>query len=337
MTENVPASATWNPAVAFLIGESFRDLAVIDDEEDPTGPMYDRAAYRLNGILKTLAATGIHVWSEDEGMLFFQQRVPEYVFSGTSPAVAGTNSMVAMASLYGQWEQYQLAQSYPIGTTVVHITPLIFATAPQMAAIGDNFCVILDSGFAFWTTVAAASLGVITLAAPLPGTASTGNYCMDYPPSAQITRPLNIPRARQARYTPYGPQLTPMTRLSRQEYMDLPQPLTPGTPIQHFYSPQRGVGRLYAWSNPQDANWGARFTFYRPLSDFLVPNNTLDFPQEWIMPLRWLLSYDMGIGYSVPPEKWQIIKDERDSTMAIVAGWDREMEDVQFGLDWQLR
>ena len=114
MAENVPTTSVWNPAINFLIGEAYRDINVVDDEEDPTGAQYDRAAYRLNAIIKTMAASGIHVWAEAEGMIFLQQYIPEYLFNGTGTATPGNNSMLAMACDAESWTQYQLQQSYPV-------------------------------------------------------------------------------------------------------------------------------------------------------------------------------------------------------------------------------
>jgi hypothetical protein len=329
MAENPSLTAQFNPTLLQLITQVFKDLVVIDEDESPTAGQYSDAVFALNAITKTLQATGIHVWTEEEAMLFMQTGVARYIFAGTDP------SNTAMACYADDWVQDELPTTYLTGATVLDLP-----TAPLLG-IGDNIGIVLDDPeVLFWTTIEGISGFNVTLAAGLPSSANGGNYVFSYPVASQVMRPLKVPQARLYTYAPgiagQG-TITPMTILSRQEYMDLPNQLQPGTPSQWFYDPRRSQGWLYFWLPPQQQNWGSRFTYYRPIQDWLVPGNTADFPQEWIQPLRWILAKDLGPGFSVPPQKWQIIKDNYAEAMDTVIAWDRESEPVQFGIDWQNR
>lgn len=353
MAENPSNTAQFNPAVTFIITQIFKDLGVIDEEETPSNAQVQTALFSMNSIVKTLEATGIHVWTEEEAMLFLQTDQARYIFSGT---LADGNAMCSQAD---SWFQDELQTSYPGGTYVLEL--------PGFAAyaVGDNIGIVLDAEVIFWTTIGgsdpledmdgnpllddqgnilyAAQVNFangVGLSRPLPSSASVDNFVFVYPPSAQVMRPLQVPRARLYTYASglAGQGIvTPMTILSRQEYFDLPNQLQPGTPSQWFYNPRRSDGWLYFWLPPQQPAWGSRFTYYRSIQDFLNVANTVDFPQEWIHPLRWITAKDLAPSYSVPPAKWQIIKDNYAESMSTVVAYDRESEPVQFGMDWEHR
>jgi len=196
---------------------------------------------------------------------------------------------------------------------------------------------VLDSGAAFWTTVNGAPAGnVVTLTNPIPSgaSASAQNNVFDY--TTKIVRPLKVPRSRRIYYqgSQNGPTLTPMTLMSRKEYMDLPQPLDPGITTQFFYSPQLVSGQFYAWPNPQDANSGARFTWYRPLQDLTTPANTADLPQEWLNGLIWNIAKEMAQEYDVPPPRWQMINQMAAEKLDLIQSYDREPEPIYFGMSY---
>lgn len=199
--------------------------------------------------------------------------------------------------------------------------------------VGDNIGIVLDSGFTWWTTIGSVDGYNLTLANPLPSSASSGNFVFVYPPSAQIVRPLKVPNARLLTYTSNNE--TPMVIMSRQEYMDQPSKNSPGTPTQWFYTPQRDLGYLYVWPVAQQSAWGLRFTWYRPLEIFLQPNNTMDFPEEWANPLEWLLANELRLGYSIPPARQAEVKEMAKTWYDVVDAWDRESEPIRFGLDYQ--
>lgn len=318
----VASTATFNPAVTYIIREALINVGAIADDEQPTGEQYRDGVFRMNAMVKALEATGLHVWTESEAILFAQVGVPKYVIGGASPTAHTADA--------DEWEFLTLAAPRAAGAFNITVT------AELGVASGDNIGVVLDSGVTFWTTVNGAPVSnVITLTTALPGSVTSGNFAFAY--TTPILRPLKVPRARLLTYQPApsaGPTETPMTALSRQGYMDLPNKLSQGVPTQWFYSPQRDQGLFYLWPVPILSNWGVRFTWYRPLQDYLVPNNTSDFPQEWTNPLIWRLSQELGPGFDVPPAKWQMIQTMASTWADVAISYDRESEDVQFGLDF---
>ena len=312
-------SYAFNPSITQMITQVYRDLNVINDEEQPTTAQYEQALSAANFLVKGLQATGIHVWTEEEAILFLQPLQQRYTVGSS-----GTNDRCVDAE---SWIQAQLNSSLSAGATVL---PLVSASGISVA---DDIGVILDAGSTFWTTVSSISTNNVTIAAPLPSSASAQNYVLDYPPSAQITRPLKIPRGRT--FTLSSTNENPMTVLSRQEYMDLPNKNAQGVPTQFFYSPKASLGYIYPWPIISTCAYAMRFTWYRSLADLLVPANTIDFPQEWLQPIRWLLADDLRIGHSIPPARQTEIKAKAAEWTEVITSWDRESEPVQFGMDQQ--
>lgn len=316
-----------------MLTAMYRKLGVIAEDETPTAGQYNDALFAGNALIKEWMALGIHVWTEEEAILFFQAGQQRYLLGGTGAGGTGPDNCCDAYS----WVPMQVANPVSGGATTVTVTNTV---APNGVAVtsGDNFGVVLDSGVAFWTTVNGAPVNnVVTLTNAIPAgqTASPQNNAFDY--TTKIVRPLKIPRASQIYYQggqSAGPRLTPMTVLSRQEYMDLPNPLDPGISTQFFYSPQLVSGVFYAWPNPQNANFGARFTWYRPLQDLTTPANTADLPQEWLNGLMWNIAQEMAPEFDVPPPRWQMIQQMAASKLDLIQSYDREPEPIYFGMDY---
>lgn len=317
----IAPTSSWNPAVSALIRQSLFQAGAIAEDEDPTAEMYATAIFQLNGIVKSAEATGLHVWTEEEAILFLQPGQAKYIIGGPTPSL---NAHTADADA---WEQLTLTTAAAGGATSVLVNTIIGVSS------GDNIGVILNDQTTFWTTVNGAPSGsTIDLTDPIPAVAaSAGTYALTY--TTPITRPLKVPNARQKLLT--NGNETPMTILSRQEYMDLPNKVSPGSPTQWFYSPRRDQGFLYIWQPSQVTNYAVRFTWYRPIADLLVPNNTMDFPQEWVLPLMWRLAYELAPGYNCPPLKVQILEKMAGTYDDLVISYDRESEPVQFGMSYE--
>ncbi len=329
----VPSTASWNPTITQLIAEMYRDLDIIADDEEPTAAQYNTALFKASSMVKSLQATGIHVWTEEEAILFLQPYQARYTLGSSTTA---DNAHCCDAD---RWTQTSLSASLSAAATVI---PVTLSTG---MLVSDKIGIALDSGVTFWTTVTVIAGNNVTVADALPSSASNGNLVVDYPPAAQIGRPLKVPRARYLTYANSsgmsnpgpGNLENPMTILSRQEYMDLPQKQAPGVPTQWFYTPQLGLGYFYIWPVPTNSAYGVRFTWYRSIADLLVPTNTLDFPQEWATPIRWLLANEMKTGYSLSPSKATQVTDNAAHWLEVVSGWDKESEPIQFGMAWETR
>ncbi len=322
MSENVTKTAAWNPAITFIIRQALLNVTAIDEQEEPTAAMYEDGLFRMNNICKTLQATGLHVWTEEEAILFLQPGQARYLLGGTTTAhCCDAYAYVA--------EQVTL----PAAATATVIT----VQDGSVFVSGANIGVVMSNGVTFWTTVSGAPAGnVVTLAAPLPVGVNAQALAYSYPAGGDILRPLKVPKARTLQWN--GLIENPATVLSRQEYMDLPNKNAAGTPTQWFYDPGRSQGQMFIWNVPNNGNWAWRFTWYREIYDVTDPTNTMDFPQEWINCLEWLLSADLCTSYTVPADTFMRIEKAAALHLDLVSGYDRESEPVEFTLEtWQYR
>lgn len=357
--------SSFNPAVVQIITQVLRDMVVIDELETPTAAMYAEGIFKLNSIVKGLETQNIHVWTEEEAILFLEPNQARYTL-GSSDLTANAHCALAdrwnllqLAQGAAQYSRFLFVEANPTLAPIPYLanddgTPiltdaglLIYLETPGQiigSDVGDNIGVVLENGWVYWTTISAVDFDIatglyqITLATGIPLAASAGSDLFSYPVAAQVTRPLDVPRFRLLTYASPGgsPNEIPMWRLSRQEYMDLPNKLSTGVPTQAFYTPQRDLGYIYLWPVAGLPNWGIRFTWYRAIQDLLAPNNTMDFPQEWALPLQWMLANEWRLAFSVPQARSEMIKEQAALWYEAVAGWDRETQDIRFGMDYQI-
>jgi hypothetical protein len=316
----VASTATWNPYLVQIVHDALVNSTAVAADDEIAYTLYVSALSTLNGIVKSAEAMGLHVWTEEQAVLFLQPGVNRYIIGGTAPTAHATDAE--------DWILVTLTADALAGATTIE------ADEAPLLANGMQIGVVLDSGLIQWTTVSGAPVGTtITLAAALDGDATSGNFAYAY--TTDIIRPLKIPNSRLMTITSSGLLETPMTILSRQEYMDLPNKFAQGTTTQWFFSPQRDVGLFYPWPLVTVGTYAASFTWYRPIADLLVPTNTVDFPQEWVHPLTWRLAQELAVGLGVPELTWNRLTAMSQGYTDLVESYDRESEPVQFGMDYQ--
>ena len=125
-------------------------------------------------------------------------------------------------------------------------------------------------------------------------------------------RPLRIFQA-WLRDTTTTPNIDhPLNIITREEYDSLSSKSQTGTPVSLYYDPQGGAtayGTIYLWPKPDAtaiSTYTCYITYQRPFEDFDATTDTPDFPQEWYLPLLWMLSYTLAPMYAVPLEERKI-------------------------------
>ncbi|WP_182954638.1 hypothetical protein [Gluconacetobacter tumulisoli] len=309
-------TASWNPGTASIINGALRLLSAIAQGETPGAGEYQEALEALNGMVKTWQASGIHVWAEEDCMLFLQPGQVRYRLGPGSPDAATTGD---------GWVRGALAVTAAAGAA--QIVP---ASADGMGA-GDRIGIWLDAGTIFWTSVVAVVGEILSLAAPLPSQAGAGAMCVGY--AAPLVRPLRVPGARRYQFAPPGGQAIeiPVVPMSRLDYASVPNKTTPGTVTQFFYDPQLGAGVVHVWPAPSDSRSALAFTAQRPLQDFTSQADTADLPQEWISVLRYNLARELAPEYDCPAPRFAMIAALAAEKLALAQAWDREPQSVLFG------
>lgn len=313
-------TAAWNPAITQMIRQALIYTGAFDESQTIPNAAYQSGLFAANALAKEWQGIGLHVWTEEEAILFLEPGRERYLIGGTTTT--------ANTSAADDWSITELAANgYTAGTSI---------TVDDTDGFEDGFNIgiVLDDNTTFWTTIDGAPVGsVITLADAMPSDAGSGNAVFAY--ETRILRPLKVPDGRLLQFANMNE--TWMTVLSRQEYMDLPNKQSTGIPTQFFYSPQLVSGLFYVWPVPTNSNYAIRFTWYRPIFDFDSPANTMDFPQEWANALTWNLAKELAPSYGVSDSMWARITKMAEEKLDAVSRYDRESEPIQFGMDWQTR
>lgn len=308
----------FNPAATRVITQAYRKMGVINENETPTAGEFRDGMDALNDLITELQATGIHIWTVEEAILFFQPGQYRYT--------VGPDQTDHFAPAY----EYALTT---LATTAAAGAKALSLVAPPLMsypfAVNQQVGVVLDSGSTFWTTIdTLSSQTSFSLKDALPSPASESGFVFAY--MTGIQRPLRIPASRRLQL--HGMILTPLTNMmSRKEYQDLPNPQALGQVTQAYYNPARDVGELFVWNAPQNSNAALRFTYYRPLQGFLSPDNTADLPREWSNALLWNLALELSANYAVPSARLNFISVQAARKLELVQGWDRESESIYFG------
>lgn len=132
-------------------------------------------------------------------------------------------------------------------------------------------------------------------------------------------RPLEV---ESVRYNNGSTDL-PMTRMTRQEYDDLPLKNVTGTPTQFYYDRQREIARLYVWPVPASVTSETfEITYTREIEDVLL-GDTADIPAEWYNATVYGLADQLQDDFEINPPRTAVTMRAREM-LEEALGFDRE-------------
>jgi len=318
---NTSGTFSATQSVIQILNAALRLTQVIGDEETATGSQLQSGLDAMTAMTKGWQASGIHVWCEEEAILFLQPGQTVYEIGAGSPDKCTLWQTLAQTTL--------IATAAPAATSIsVHSIAGINA--------GDSVGIQLDAGTNFWTTVASTPSGsTVPLTAGLPSQATQGAIVFDY--TTPLYRPLKVMGGR--RYNYLSTIDLPINMWARLDYQNQPNKYTTGIPTAFFYDPQTGQGSyqqpvalMNMWPTPQDNTNAMRFTAQRPIQDVGTLANILDFPIEWNAALKWNTALEIGPEFGCPTEQMTIIKTQADRWYDMASRWDRESESIMFGV-----
>lgn len=323
---------TYSASVITLLTAALRLAQIIGDEETPTGTQLESGMDAFSAMVKGWQASGIHLWTEEESILFPNPGQTDY---SVGSAVTADHS--------APW--YQLNQMTLVNAAATAATALVVTLTNRVPInVGDQIGIQLINGTNYWTTIANVVGSAITLTAGLPSAAAAGAIVFDYAP--ELVRPLRVMSGRRRNYAS-GIDI-PMNMWARLDYQNQPNKSTSGVITAFFYDPQTqggatqqayslssATGVLNLWPSPSDNTNGFRFTSQRPIMDLSNLANIPDFPVEWNAALKWNLAMEIGPEYGTPLEQLQIIDKQATKWFGMASSWDRESESILMGVAWQ--
>lgn len=303
-------STTFNATALQICTRAEAKIKQIDTSNNEVMPTSDYTdfLFQLNLITKrTMATKGVLPWVRAYNLLILQQGQTTYSLGpGSSDhwAVASsvTSTTLSIAAAQGA-------------------TSITVVTATGMSS-GQQIGIVLASGLTFWTTINGAPVGnVVTLTSALTGGANLAAQVWVYTTTAD--RPQRILNMTRNLLTVNGQlQTIPMTPISLQEYMQLPNKQQLGTPLQYNFANKIANAELVIWQ-PYDGIGG--WNTCTALCDTIIEDfvNTTDnpyFPVEWVDYLIFQLAFEMSFEYPVS-------KADRDDLKTVAAQFLDELLD----------
>lgn len=306
-------SADYDRTATQIVTRALMIVRAVASGETPTADESASALETLNLMAKAWQAQGIHLWTEDEAIMWVVKGTTEYTLSSTGDHASSS------------WVRTTLGADAAAGAgtlTVASITGISNA---------DNIGIVLDDGTLQWDTVNGAPSGTtVTLTGTLNSAASSGNQVWAY--TTKLVRPLKMlnPRRRNS-----SVQDIPIWMVSRSEYMGTPNKTAQAPFVNVFFSPQLTAGKVHLWPAPDNVNDTLLFTARRAIEDFDALTNTPDFPAEWLEALSFNLALRLCPEYDVPTNERIWIKSEAEQMKAELLMWDNDGESVFFGPEEQ--
>jgi hypothetical protein len=107
-----------------------------------------------------------------------------------------------------------------------------------------------------------------------------------------------------------GTAQVPMELTAREDFNILPVS-NPGTPLKINYQPFINYGTISLWPNPTATNTtSVTLVYQRPFQYFTSTSETLDFPEEWQLPLIYLTAVLLAPEWGIPLQDRQALKAE---------------------------
>ena len=297
-----------------IIEQALQKIGVISPDEQPRAGDVQSCAVQLDYMVKSWQGTGPHLWSLREGILFLQPGQQQYRLGTDSTDRCAASELDVVNTLTNA--------DLVTGATQIDVV------SEDGIAVNDYLGVLLNNGSLHWSTVA--SLSPLTINDALPSDADSGRVVWAY--TDQVGKILRIPASRrnQGQVTGIDGQDVSMTDLGREDYYNLPEKDTRGTPTQYYYQPGIDDGQLRIWPTAQDSTIFLKFTYLRPIDVFDNSASAPDFPNEWLNALVYNLALEMMPNYGIDPNTVPSIPEAANRYLNMALNFDTGTGDIIF-------
>lgn len=298
-----------------IIDEAFALLGVKTAEVTLGAPQIQDGLNALNLMLKGWQAQGLHLWTEEEGILFLDVGKENYLLGPSGDEATTLDDFIGTIT-----DNDEIALA-----TVIEVDD----TTGMAAA--DNVGIQLDDNTRHWTTIVSIVTDVsITITTGLASVSKAGSSVFTF--TDLIERPLRISSSRRKTFNQDNE--IPIESWSRNEYFQQVNRSSQGTVVNAYYSPLLTNGRYYVWQTASSVNDFVRFSFERSIQDIDLGSETLDIPVEWLETVIYNLAARLGNTYSAPPQRIKLIIAEAAFFLEELLGWDEEVESLNVQPDF---
>lgn len=164
----------------------------------------------------------------------------------------------------------------------------------------------------------------------IPLVADQATYQLGPSYGVDMTKPL---RVIQAYYLDSDNNKWPLIPLSWNEYLNLSNVTTTGSLNSYFVNKQRAYLEVKFWNTPdaQAATGTGHLLLQQQITNFTGLTDTMDFPVEWLMYLRWALADDLSTGQ--PQTIMDRCSAKAEAYRVALENWDVEDAPTSFAPD----
>jgi hypothetical protein len=273
----------------------------------PSAADISDAAEALELMVKQLQTTGVHLWKQQDATLFLDSGTQSYSLPGANMTLD------------------YITTSMKVAGSATDLT--IDVNSISGLTTGDFIGIELDNGTMQWTTINGAPSGdTVTITDALTGSAAISNTVYAY--TTKIVRPLKALSARRQ-----GTNDVDIDVVSREEYFRLPVKSSTGQVNTVYYDPQLTTAKLYVWPTGDKADDRLQVTFMMPIEDFDSSNINPDFPQEWLLALKYGVASLLGPEYGLDLNRQMYIDSRAAAFMESAVTFDEEYASVYFTVE----
>ena len=312
-------SSSYNHAITAtqIITDALFKCGAAAEGEDIPAEQTTLALRTLNNLIKNLPVGGRNLWRRDEVYLFLNKSQPRYLLGPETTDAEWCNV-----------EDFVSTQLN--GAVAASGTDLTVDSTTDMAA-ADRLGLELTDGTRIWMAITSVDDSTGLTVPAISGAASDNATVYTYTTRPQ--RPMRILHAR--RKDGASGQDIPVDIESQELYRDQPLKTTNGTPVFVTYKPTLTSGRLEVWQPPNSIKMFLGLTMERPFEDFDAGANNPDLPQEWYLPLVWLLADELEQDYRVLDQlRLQRLTQKAAAAKAWVENFDNDTGSIYFEPDY---
>ena len=288
-------SIDFTQTAADVVKDSLILLGVTHPEEVVESSTQNYSIDVLNKMIKAWHGQGVQLWGLGSAVLLFDNDVTEYTFHNKS----GTGGKVGAGIIESGLVQTTLSADEATSQTILSVT-----SSTGMAA-SDKVIIELDSGARHESTIASVDSSTqITIDDALASASASGSYVYAYTLSTdEIKHPEQI---RNVRLKNEDGNEIPVRIVGRQEYKELADKNTEGSPFICYFDKQLGNPKLHVYTEPDNLKENLRFDYVRTLEDVDATTNNLYFPDEWLEAITYNLAVRLASGFG-KESKLQVI------------------------------
>ncbi len=278
-----------------------------EGETASTQQITDGAAY-LNMACKWLQADGMPLWALKTGYIL---------------PVTDTNTLASNSHFVHSFTQSTLSADAVSGASTISVTSATGFAASQVIGIE------LTDGTMHWTTINGALSGTtVTLTTALSDDADEDAEVYTYATSVRAYRPLRILHTMTHDVDDTDIQTF---IISHSDYANIGDKTQESYPNQLYYDPQLENGSFFFYPRFSNGNKYVTLRYHRPFEDFDATGDTPDFPQEWYLPLVWMLAWLLASLAGLPLEERKVLQKEALYFKEVaIAATSQEEESVRF-------